>query len=409
MKFDTIIIGGGLSGLIAGIELSRKGKNCMIVSAGQSALHFFSGSLELCGLEDEPSKAMEQLSQSHPYRKIGLDTALTLAERVKPLFAEVGVNFKGNAERNHWRITPLGVLKRAWLTLDEYASVPSDGLMPWKKVALLNIDGFLDFHTSYIAAGLAEKGVECVVKGISMPELERLRHNPTEMRSTNIAKTLTGELIGKLAARINEHAKDVDAVLMPAVVGLAGNADVVRLKEKVDRPLHFLATLPPSVPGIRLQMMLKRHFQKLGGVYMLGDTVRGGVFEGDRLAGIMTVNHGDTCFKADNFILASGSFFSKGLVSDINGVREPVFGLDVDSLDERPQWYRKDMFEAQPYMSFGVATDAGFHPSRNGQPVENLYATGSVLSNCHPMKEGSGAGVAILTALHVADTILKNQ
>ena len=409
MKFDTIIIGGGLSGLVAGIELSRKGQKCMIVSAGQSALHFFSGSLELCGLEDEPAKAMEQLPQSHPYRKIGLDTALTLAERVKPLFAEVGVNFKGNAERSHWRITPLGVLKRAWLTLDEYASVPSDGLMPWKKVALLNIDGFLDFHTSYIAAGLAEKGVECVVKGISMPELERLRHNPTEMRSTNIAKTLTGEIIGKLAARINEHAKDVDAVLMPAVVGLAGNADVVRLKEKVDRPLHFLATLPPSVPGIRLQMMLKRHFQKLGGVYMLGDTVRGGVFEGDRLAGIMTVNHGDTCFKADNFILASGSFFSKGLVSDINGVREPVFGLDVDSLDERPQWYRKDMFEAQPYMSFGVAWDAGFHPSSNGQPVENLYATGSVLSNCHPMKEGSGAGVAILTALHVADTILKNQ
>jgi len=409
MKFDTIIIGGGLSGLVAGIELSRKGQKCMIVSAGQSALHFFSGSLELCGLEDEPSKAMEQLPQSHPYRKIGLDSALTLAERVKPLFAEVGVNFKGNTERNHWRITPLGVLKRAWLTLDEYASVPSAGVMPWKKVALLNVDGFLDFHTSYVAAGLAEKGVECVVKGISMPELERLRHNPTEMRSTNIAKTLTGELIGKLAARINEHAKEVDAVLMPAVVGLAGNADVVRLREKVDRPLHFLATLPPSVPGIRLQMMLRKHFQKLGGVYMLGDAVKEGVFDGNCLKGIRTVNHGDTCFKADSFILASGSFFSKGLVSDIDGVREPVFGLDVDSITERPQWYRKDMFEAQPYMTFGVATDSLFRAGKNGQPVINLYATGSVLSGCHPMKEGSGAGVAILTALHVADTILKNH
>ena len=30
MKFDTIIIGGGLSGLVAGIDLSRKGQKCLL-------------------------------------------------------------------------------------------------------------------------------------------------------------------------------------------------------------------------------------------------------------------------------------------------------------------------------------------------------------------------------------------
>ena len=407
MKFDTIIIGGGLCGLTAGIELSRKGQKCLIVSSGQSALHFFSGSFELCSLSDNPYDAMSSFDETHPYSRIGIERVRDLAAEVKPFFKEVGITLKGAKDANHWRITPLGILKRAWLTMDEYATIPSDGKGQWKKVALLNIDGFLDFHPSCIAGGLSEIGIDTVVKIISMPELERLRNNPTEMRSTNIAKTLTGDLINVMAARINEYAKDVDAVFMPAVVGLDGCSEVVRLKEYVDRPLHFISTLPPSVPGIRLQLMLKRHFQKLGGIYMLGDSVTGGEFEGGRLKAITTRNHGESRFEADNFILASGSLFSKGLVSDMDVVREPVFGLDVDFLTGRSLWYNKNMFDTQPYMSFGVSVGKDFHVLRNGAEVDNLYAAGAVLSGANALKEGSGAGVSILTALHVSSLILK--
>ena len=409
MKFDTIIIGGGLSGLTAGIELSRKGQKCLIVSSGQSALHFFSGSFELYGMDADPFKAMESLSPQHPYSMIGMEKVRVLADGVKPFFKEMGIELKGEDGLNHWRVTPLGLTKPAWLTLDEYASIPSHGQIPWKKVAILNIDGFLDFHASYIAAGLEAMGVETVVKGITMPELKKLRQNPTEMRSANISKTLVRDSINTLAARINEHVKDVDAVLMPAVVGLTGCSDVVRLKELVDRPLHFIATLPPSVPGIRLQMMLKKHFQKIGGTYMLGDSVTGGGFANGRLNYITTQNHSDVRFEADTFIIATGSFFSKGLVSDINGVREPIFGLDVNSADERSDWYRRNFFGAQPYMNFGVATDSSFHAAINGAVVENLYAVGSVIGGCNSIKEGSGAGVAILSSLHVASLILNRR
>ena len=125
MKFDTIIIGGGLCGLTAGIELSRKGKKCMIVSSGQSALHFFSGSFELCSLADDPFEAIAQMQPEHPYSKIGLENVKTLSASLKSFYKEAGIKFKGIKDANHWRITPLGVLKRAWLTMDEYATIPS--------------------------------------------------------------------------------------------------------------------------------------------------------------------------------------------------------------------------------------------------------------------------------------------
>ena len=64
------------------------------------------------------------------------------------------------------------------------------------------------------------------------------------------------------------------------------------------------------------------------------------------------------------------------------------------------------MFEAQPYMNFGVSTGEDFKTMKNGEIIDNLYAAGAVLSGFNALKEGSGAGISILTALHVSSLIL---
>lgn len=407
MRFDTIIIGGGLSGLVTGISLSKKGQKCLIISSGQSALHFFSGSFELFGSEGNPLEAMSQLDKDHPYTKLGVDTIKTLAEEVPSFFQEMNISLVGSVMRNHYRVTPLGILKPAWLTLDEYARVEDPKQMPWKKVAIFNVEGFLDFQTRFLASGLAKQGVESVIFAISLPELQRLRKNPTEMRATNIAKALVGDTLKDMAREINAASKDVEAVLIPSVVGLFDKSLVEELKKMVEKPLHFISTLPPSVPGIRTQITLRKRFQELGGVYMLGDTVLNGTIVGDKLQSIRTTNHGSMEFKADHFVLATGSFFSHGIVATSEHVYEPILGLDVVYAGSRMEWYDRNLFKTQPYMNFGVATDQNFRVSKEGKTLSNMYAVGAVLSGFNPIKEGCGAGVSILTSMHVAQEILK--
>ena len=101
MKFDTIIIGGGLAGLTAGLALLKAGQKVALVSDGQSALHFASGSFDLLGYDAQgqavanPVEAIAQLDATHPYSKVS-DIAAT-AQEAQQLLAECGLKTKGDA------------------------------------------------------------------------------------------------------------------------------------------------------------------------------------------------------------------------------------------------------------------------------------------------------------------------
>lgn len=406
MRYDTVIIGGGLSGLLSGIALSRAGKKVAIVSAGQSALHFSSGSFELYGKSENPLEGITTLEESHPYKKIGLANVKKYASQVVDLFAEAGIKCSGTAERNHYRITPIGMVKPAWLTLDDYAGFDSAENMPWRRVAIVNFEGYIDFFPKFLQSGFAARGVECDVHSLTLSEFEHLRESSTEMRATNIARIMTGDILNRIARDLKSRIGDAEAVFMPAAFGLFDCGAVGQLRSMVRVPVYFVPTMPASVPGVRTQIQLRREFQSLGGVYMLGDEVTGGEIKDGRLHSISTANHADMKIYADSFILASGSFFSHGLVAAQDEIYEPIFGLDVKADANRSQWYDYDLYAHQPYMGYGVITDGILRCIRDGQVVENLYAVGSVLADQNAIEDGTGGGVAITTALFVADHIL---
>lgn len=412
MKFDTIITGGGLSGLVCGLRLQKAGKKCAIISAGQSAMHFSSGYFDLMDRTPDGEnvtgllEALEHLDGSHPYSKIGKEKMKAYLGEVKNFFGGCGVKLNGDPFRNGYRITPVGKFKRSWLTLEDFTLLPS-AETGWKKVLIANIEGFLDFNTAFIADSLQEEGASCRTAEIRLPEMERLRKNPSEMRSTNIARVLEhAEVMDKAVAQLKSALEDEDAVILPAVFSLNDSSWKGRIAEALGREVFVIATMPPSVPGIRTQMRLRTEFESAGGVFLAGDTACCPDISENNVNSIGTVNFGDIRLTADDYVLASGSFFSKGLTASPDRIAETVFGLDVDAPSERKAWYDTDFFKKQEYISSGVRTDNSFHCFRNGTLIENLYAAGSVLSGSNTLYEGSGAGIAILSAFAVADSII---
>ena len=372
MRFDTVIIGGGLAGLTAGISLQEAGQKVAIVSAGQNSMHFFSGSFE---------------------------DAAPVRERVSALFAAAGVRMSA---LSGLQLMPMGKFRPVCLTLEDVTVFPEEHIA--EKALIVNFTGFHDFFSTFLAETLEKNGTACRIHLVSLPEMEHIRMSPSEMRSVNIAR-LMDEHWEKVVTDIRDTLKDEDLILLPQVFGLKDASVLDKIRTALPARVAFIGTMPPSVPGIRTQMLLKRRFEVLGGTFLLGDEVTSAALHEGIVSSITTRNLDTARLFADNFILASGGYFSKGLVTTPTQVYEPLFGLDIDYPRERKDWYDPDFFASQPYMDFGVKTDADLHGLRDGEPVKNLFCIGSVLGGTRKEDYGTAAGLAIRTAFAAVDTI----
>ncbi len=417
MKFETIVIGAGLAGLTASIRLAEEGRKVAIISAGQSALHFNSGSLGLLGFDAEhkpvvsPADAAASLPAAHPYNKIGLQSLACYAEAAAGLLSRAGIKTDGSHSQNHQRVSPLGILRPAWLTLDGLLTLDWLKALPSPNVAIVGIAGFLDFYPRFIAASLTKEGCKCDLLTVDTPDLRHLRKSETEMRAANIARNLHGDKLIRFAEALHDVAKSSDAaaLIIPAVIDLSDEDEAARFNSAVGRPVIFATTMGVSVPGIIMHTRLMRRFKALGGRLFNGHRVTGADFKEDRLDAVYTDKLDDYALRADDFIFAGGSFFSRGIVATPDAVTQPVLGLDTMAPADRSKWFETDLLGVQPIMDAGVATDASLRALRSGSPVNNLYAVGSVLAGADSLRNDSGAGVAMLTALAVADKIIKHQ
>jgi glycerol-3-phosphate dehydrogenase subunit B len=160
---------------------------------------------------------------------------------------------------------------------------------------------------------------------------------------------------------------------------------------------------------MRIDDALKRRFAELGGEFIAGDRIVGGEIIEGILDHVHTENHGTTRIRAQFYVLATGSFFSGGLASGFNTIREPIFNLRLLCEQERNRWYSPRFLSTKghPFLTYGVETDENLHPfSQDGRIVQNLFCAGAILAHYRPIVEGCGGGVAVATGYAAAKKII---
>ena len=186
-------------------------------------MHFFSGSFEDAG----------------PVR-----------ERVSALFAAAGV--RTNAI-DGLQLMPMGKFQPVSLTLEDVTVFPEEHIA--EKALIVNFTGFHDFYCTFLAETLEKAGTACRIRFVRLPEMEHLRTSPSEMRSVNIARVMD-EYWEKAVSDIRILLGDEDLIILPQVFGLKDASVLDKIRTALPARVAFVGTMPPSVPGIRTQMLL---------------------------------------------------------------------------------------------------------------------------------------------------------
>jgi len=395
-RFDVVVIGGGLSGLVAAAAARLQGAEVALLAEGRGMLELSSGSIDLLAATpaeasvQHPWDSLAELPAAHPYGLLGVDAVRTALDAFQTTTAQMGHTYRAEPDgTNQALVTAIGHLRPTYLAAPG-AAVVRAGQTIW----LAGIKGMREFHPGVAAAGLqaALPGSQVIWNLVDLPQASAHLH-PVQLARLLEEPAYRDALAHSLAAA-RPQGRTPDVLLLPAVLGLDAAAAVrTSISTAVGMAVGEVSLLSPSIPGLRLATLWTRHIQRLGVTMCLGAKVTGARCEANRVVAVTgQTAAGPTEYRAGAFVLAAGGLLGQGLVPHGRTVVEPIFGLPVDFTGE-PGAAEGALLApgGHKFVRTGIPTDAGLRPDG----WRNIHICGRMLSGYDPYAEGCGGGVAV--------------
>lgn len=416
---DAVVIGAGLAGLTAAIELAEHGATVHLAAKGMAATHWAHGGLDIAAPPGATTsaKGVARLRglHGHPYAMLHADVAPAVAAHLARLEA-AGLPYRGDM-RAVLRPFPtaIGGLRRAAVLPLAQAAV----LEPWaadEGLLLVGIDRFRDFWAPYAARNLARQpwaGGPARIESasVSLPGLERL-HN---LNSLVLARRFDDPSWRAAALEALRAAVPIEGrwrIGLPAILGLEAHAAVLaETAGALGHPVFEIPTLPPSIPGLRLFDALRARAVAIGVRLQIGFEVAGVEQEGGTITAVETrAAARPVRIGTREVVLATGGIGGGGVRGRRDGtLEEPVLGLPV-SAPPRVAWLDGDLYGSNGVAleAAGIEVDDQLRPvGDDGEPLlRNVRVVGSALAGMRYLAQRCGDGVALASAHRAARLVM---
>ncbi|MBI5303717.1 MAG: glycerol-3-phosphate dehydrogenase subunit GlpB [Chloroflexi bacterium] len=409
---EVVIIGAGLAGLVTAYHAAKNGARVKIVAKGWGATHWSAGTIDALGYypdEKSPAQnvfdsldALTHAEPNHPYALIDRRAIADAFAQFAALTREIGLPYEGNATKNLWLPSPVGAARPAFIA--PRAQLTGD-LSRQQPMLIVGLRGMRDFYPELIAENLSKQGHAARAAFLPLDTITARHDSNTVQLASTLDDTATR---AKLGGALKQLVRAGERIGLPAILGMNVHDDVIGdLRDATGADIFEIPTLPPSVPGIRLNTALNQHLQKLGVRVDVNMQVTAFHAENGRIQYVESETSGRPLkHRGDVFVLATGGILGGGVNSDHTGKTwEVVFGLPLAAPAQRTDWFRTRFIDSQghPVFRTGVRVNRDFQPvDANGARVfENLYAAGGILAHADAIRERSLEGIAIATGTAV--------
>jgi glycerol-3-phosphate dehydrogenase subunit B len=386
-EYDAVVVGGGVSGIMASLTLASGGFKTALISRGDPVCCLSTGCIDVLSHSDGPMIGIRALLPDHPYSLVGEKGIVDALSFFLKVMDEAGLPYVGDPGRNRKILTPIGSVKNTCLVPQTMAHAD---ISPGEYLHVISFQGIKDFFPSYITSRYRSSVYSVYDAGVSTTLGIAARFDDASFLDAFITWLRGLEI---------PH----DRVALPAVLGTIDPASVMeKISSAIGRKVFEIPTLPPSIPGLRLFRAMKRVLQNRGVHLYWGKEITSVERQGHTVEAVTLATTGRAKrVQGRAFVLATGSFVSGGLFAGRESVRETVFDLPVTVPGERMDWFNTDFFSgAHGIERAGVRVDRTFRPVET--KIDNLFACGSILAECEIMSLQCGHGLAIATGVAAA-------